>query len=184
MIAIAKAGAKLAGFFSRAPSWFWIGVAFAVLLLGFQLWHSSRVNAVIAAAEKRGADAAYARVTAKAIALERKAAALAETLRSRNNETNRLIAADADDLRLRGPGKAACPVAAPAAPGGHQPPGGAADAAVAPLPDRERVDLIALPFAGAIAFAEQCDLNRAEVLTWRQFQSELAATHAATTEKE
>lgn len=164
---------KLLAFFRGIPTLAYALLAVAVLIgMGVGL-HVKAVHNAISAAEKRGEDRAYARVEAKALALAAKAQALATDLRNRNNETNRRIAADADALRLRGPGRASCPgYPAPAA-SGHNAPGRPGDAAVDRLPDQERLDLIALPFSGTVAFAEQCDLNRAEVLTWREYSAKL-----------
>lgn len=112
--------------------------------------------------KRRGADEAKAQAEATA-----RAQAINTKLRKANDEENRHIVADADDLRLRGPGRARV-AAPPSAPSGHVAPGGVADAPVDQVPDGERVDLIAMPFASAVAFAEQCDANRAEVLKWRE----------------
>jgi cell division protein FtsL len=169
-------GAKLAsatGFLPRLPRWLWILLAVVAAGAVGAIWHQHRTHATIAAAEKRGEDRAYAAVEAKALKLAEQARSLAASIRSKTDDTNRRIAGDADAIRLRGPGKAACPVAAPAATGGRIAPGGDANAPMDRLPDPERVDIIGLPFAGTVAFAEQHDLNRAEVIAWREYSAAL-----------
>jgi hypothetical protein len=42
-------------------------------------------------------------------------------------------------------------------------------AQMAGLPDEGGVELIAVPFPGAVAFGEVSDLNRNEVLAWREW---------------
>jgi len=165
---LALKAAPVTGFFKSVPRWAWIALAVAALIGAGLFFHARAVSSAIDAAEKRGEKRADARHAKKAREWEARINGISANLRSRNSETNRRIAGDADALRVRGPGKAACLNPATPAASGHLPPGRAADAPVAEVPDGERVDLIALPFADAIAFAEQHDLCRAEVLTWRE----------------
>lgn len=173
-IAARFAAKRVGNAIKRIPAWAWIALAVAAIIVGGIIWHQHTAHAAIAAAEKRGEDRAYARVAEQARKLEQRANAasskIASTLRSKNDETNLRIVRDADAQLLRGPGKAAyrsCP-AAPAGASGHVAADRPADAAVDQMPDGERPDLIVMPFADAIAFAEQHDLNRAEALSWRE----------------
>jgi hypothetical protein len=106
-------------------------------------------------------------------AQETVAADISKQVRNRYDEQARSIAAGADALRVRGPGAARCgPLdhsGLPAGAGGHASPAGPGDDAVPQVPDRDRAELIAMPFAGAVGFAEQHDLNRAEDLAWREW---------------
>jgi hypothetical protein len=116
----------------------------------------------------------HARAQAEQKVAQATAAARSERInsqvRKQSDEKDRHIVADADDLRLRGPGKAVCSgvAAAPGGAGGRVAASRPADASVDQVPDPERPPLIALPFAGTIAFAEQCDRNRNEALSWRE----------------
>jgi hypothetical protein len=93
---------------------------------------------------------------------------IADEIRKRTDEENRRIAADADGLRLSGPGRArAC---APAAPGGRQPASGKPDAAGPEMPSD---DSAAVPWNWLVQRAETNDLNRAEVLAWRDWYDRL-----------
>lgn len=160
----------LKSFFGQLPRGVWIALAAA---LAFAFAYRSHE-----AAKKRVYDEGYAagvlaneagHIKAQTAADER-ARAINADQRKQNDEDNRRIADAADDVRLRGPGRAVCPGAAPAPrpASGHVAPGGTGDAAVAEVPAAERVDLIALPFPDTVAFAQQCDANRAEVLRWRE----------------
>lgn len=155
----------------------WMIVAIAALAWH---WHGGRIEAAI---ERTNAHwkAEFDQLAAKAFLLKRKAdqaaAKISTDLRSRNDETHRAIARAYDDVRLRGPGKAACPGGAgiPAGAGGHVAAAGPADAAVAAMPDRERLDLIALPFGPTVEFAEQHDRCRADLLSYREWERQVRA---------
>jgi hypothetical protein len=179
-------GGAIASFFRALNVQGWIGLGVA-LLLGFLLlqqhgetrhWHKQSDQF-----EKlyRGELANEARIAKQARDLKRSidtlTANISQTMRDWNNAENRRIASSADTVRVLGPGKAICPggpvIAAGA--GGPQSARGPGDASVAQVPSGERVDLIALPFAPTVDFAEQHDLNRAEVLTWREWYRKLLA---------
>lgn len=139
--------------------WAAIGLAL-VLFLGVR-WHNGQIKD----AEKRGADRAYAAVEKKAREIEAKANATADKIRSKSDETARAIAADADVIRMSGPGKArACPV--PQGSGRREPATGEADVARPEVPTDDRA---AVPWQWLVQRAEQCDLNRNEVLAWREW---------------
>lgn len=177
LVAKIGAGAVFSGaqsFFEKIPVWMrWALLGLLIAAAGF-VWHQHVAHKAIAAAEKRGADAAYANMEKQAVALKARADALnlsiAAAIREKNDEENRAIARAGDALRLSGPGKAVCrDPRLSAAAGGYVAPGGSRAAAVDPLPDSQGIDLIGLPFAGAVAGAEQADLNRAEVIAWRSW---------------
>jgi hypothetical protein len=139
----------------------WLVVA---LLAAGAIWHGNKVDAAFYAGELQERTA----WEAKAAKWVNRITAINSAIRSKTDEKSRAIAGIADDLRVRGPGKAIC-TSIPSAPARrHDAPAGTADAAVGEVPDRERFDLIALPFADAIAFAEQHDINLAEAAAWRE----------------
>jgi hypothetical protein len=162
-----KALAPVGRFLKRAltyrlpapPVW----LAVAVLAAG-ALWHGNRVDAAFEA----GVDQERAAWEDKATKWVKRITAINLNIRSKTDEKSRTIAVVADDLRVRGPGKAVCTSVPTPAASGHVAAAGPADAAVDQVSDRERVDLIALPFADAIAFAEQHDLILAEAEAWRE----------------
>lgn len=163
----------------KLPRWVYIALAVAGLIaLGLHL-HSNAVKAAYKAAYNQGRTderQAQAKAAAK---LAIKQAEVTAPIRKKNDETNARIAADANDLRLRGPGKAsACPSAAARA----RQPGSASDrpadaagsgnAAADGMPD-----FAAVPWAWLVGRAENADLDRAEVIAWRDWyarQHELA----------
>jgi hypothetical protein len=154
-------------FLGRIPRVAWIALAAALLLFLGVRWYNGQIKD----AEKRGADRAYAEVEKKARALEAKANATADKIRSKSDETARAIAADADVIRVSGPGKARCiPVPAPS--GRREAPSGQADASRPEVPSDDRA---AVPWQWLVQRAEVCDLNRNEVLAWREWHEKLAA---------
>lgn len=167
----------------RVPGKVWVALAIIAALVAAFFVHQhiagERLQARYNAGYAQGRlDATKAQIAAQAKA-DAAAKAINTTIRKKTDEEDRHIARDADDLRVRGPGKAACPgVAAPRRPAsGHVAVGGAPDAAVGQVPGGGGVDLIAVPFADLIDFAEHADRNRAEVNAWRESdrkQGELA----------
>lgn len=173
-IALGSLAKRAGGVAKVVPPKVWLVIGLiAALLIGWWV-HGNKVDAYGKERYGLGYAAGYAEALKDAAKLQRQAeqisADISSKLKGQNDETLRAIARLGDDLRLRGPGKAICayPSAAGTGPGGPQQAGGSGDAAVDQVPDRERVDLIGLPFADAIAFAEQHDANRTEVLTWRK----------------
>lgn len=179
-LARSPVGAVLGGIPRRA----WIAMAIVLLLAAGYLWHEHKAGAAIAAAEERGAAAAYANVERQARELEAKADALnariAEQMRKRTDAKLDAVARDADDLRMRGPGAARCTVVAgiPAAAGGRGAAGRPADAAMGTVRDSGGADLIALPFAATAGFAGQHDSFRLEALAWRGWHARFTAERA------
>jgi hypothetical protein len=170
MIPLALAPAV--GFLKRIPRAAWIALAvIAILALG-TCAHKRSVKKF--GEERYAAGVAYeaARIEKKAKAIAARAETIAATLRSQNNETNRRIAGDADTLRVSGPGKAACVSSATPGAGRRQPASGNGNAAGPQVPAGNGPalpELAAVPWPWLVNRAEQCDLNRAEVLTWREW---------------
>ena len=160
-------------FLSAIPRPVWIALA-AVAVFGVAYaYHRNAVNDARKAGYAQGVRDESARIAKKAAALKREVDSLsmriAAKLRERNDETNRAIARDADDLRLRGPGKAACPRVAlvPGGSGRSVAAGGRADGAPAQVPIGD--GFAAVPWGWLVDRAETSDLNRAEVLAWREW---------------
>jgi hypothetical protein len=154
-------------FVKGLPWQIWAAIGLALVLWLGVRWHNGQIKD----AEKRGADRAYAEVEKKARALEAKANATADKIRSKSDETARAIAADADVIRVSGPGKArACPVPTPS--GRREAPSGQPYAS---RPEVSSDDRAAVPWQWLVQRAEQCDLNRNEVLAWREWHSKLSA---------
>jgi hypothetical protein len=169
----------LRAFFGRiSPAAWRIIIVVAVLAAGVIL-HQRAAHKALRTADATGYARAMTEVETKAKALKAKAdrlnAAIAADERKRNDEQARHIARDADDLRLRGAGKAICPRHAglPGGSSGPVAPGRPADDTLDPVLDGRGAELIALPFDDTVAFAEQRDLDRAEVLSWRSWYDRL-----------
>lgn len=146
----------------RLPVWM-LAVALA---FGWH-WHAS----TLAKAEKRAAERVWAEVAVRAQQLKERAdrlsSAVTEAIRRKNDETSGRIAARADDQRLRGPGKARASCPAVPAPAGERPEAGRdSDAAGPGLPAEDRATV---PWEWLVRRAATCDLNRAEVLAWREW---------------
>lgn len=95
---------------------------------------------------------------------------ISKELKARTDEENRRIAGDADSLRVSGPGKATCrPVTGPS--GQPKAGSGKPDAAGSEMPP---ADGAAVPWGWLVKRAEQADLNRAEVLAWREWYDRIA----------
>lgn len=131
--------------------------------------HAARVEKQLASTTKALGDlrAMLNKETAVLRQLNVVNAAMANQLRKANDEENRRIAADAADLRMRGPGKATCPrlPATPAASSGTSN-RGASDAPVAPVPDAGGQQLFALPFDDTTYFGADHDYWRDRALKW------------------
>lgn len=114
---------------------------------------------------------------------EAKSTALSDQLRINHAQELRDIAARADDLRLRGPGKATFSCAGrqldsglPSPAGGLVSPGGNQSDQVAPMPS-DGGPLAIVPWPELVARAEQADDNAAEVTTWREWYARQKALH-------
>ncbi len=173
---LSGAGARLSKISPR--TWLIIGGAVA-LLLGV-LWHQHHARKALKAQYAAGYDQRGKDDAALAANLKRKLdtanARIADEERKLADEENRRIAATADAIRVSGPGKASCVRAGPSASsGGHVSAPAKADAAVDPVPDAERIDLIGLPFAGAVQGSEEHDELLNENTRWRDWYEKLKA---------
>lgn len=157
-------------FLKRIPRGVWIALAVAAVIALGAFMHGRAVKHAYAAAYTQGKADEGARIEAKAKAIADRATAISETLRSMNNVENRRIAGVADALRVRGPGKASCLNSAAAGTSGRKPASGIANAPGPQVPSGEREPLLAaVPWPWLVNRAETCDLNRVEVLTWREW---------------
>lgn len=152
----------------HVPRWVWIGVAVVAILLLGTCAHKRAVKKFGEERYAAGVAHEQARMAEKVRKQVEADSRRAEKLRSENNETNRIIDRDADALRVRGAGKAACLNPATASPGRRVEAARPADAAVDQVPDRAGAELIAMPFADALSFAESHDKCIAEAMTWRE----------------
>lgn len=149
----------------HVPLW----IVTAAMLFGW-IQHGREVEA----AEKRGSNAAYASITEQANRIAKRAREISQEAKELNRVANARIERTADDVRVLGPGKANCPGAIAGSPGGH-PGTGEGNAAVDPLSDRARVDLIALPFSPTVDFAEQHDRCQVDRKSWEDWYKKLVA---------
>lgn len=152
----------------------WIAIAVIALLLVGSCVHQRKVKAFGEERYAAGVKAEGDRIAAKALKIAKRAEEISAKARSLNNETNRRIAASADTLRVRGPGKAAC--LNPSTPGASRyvAPVGKPDAARPDMPPADGEALLAaVPWPWLVDRAEQCDLNRAEAETWRAWHRQL-----------
>jgi hypothetical protein len=162
----------LGGFLKAVPRWVWIVVAVVAIALVAVRWHAGKVADLKTAAHEAGRVEALAAVAARVKRIEAAALeldrAISHKMRSKNREENRRIAVAADDLRLRGPGLARCerPPAVPERADGRVEAGRTGSTAAGPVPDD---DWLAVPFKWGVDQLETCDLNRAEVIAWREW---------------
>jgi hypothetical protein len=119
----------------------------------------------------RADETSLKRIADQANSLKEKADRIAAEIRSKTDETNHRISGDAADILRGGPGKAVCH-STPASSGGSQPQGGAGNAPGLTLPP---ADSAAVPWIWLTERSEQADLNRAEVLAWREWYARLVA---------
>jgi hypothetical protein len=180
MIEEISLGAKLLGFAKKYWLYIAIAIAVAAAFAGGLHWYHGQ----IAAAEKRGEEREAQHVLAAVQKIQTNAAKVTAKIRSKNDEKMRAISRDADDLRLRGPGKAVCPYAAPAAPVRRDGAGVAGNAPVGPVSDPERPELIALPFSVLLDFAEDHDRLRAKVQSTIEQHDKLQAAQPALPQKQ
>jgi hypothetical protein len=158
-----------------------LAIAGVLLLVALFFVHQHIAHKHLKAADKAGYDRAKAEDAAQLAAAHRQAleararaeaigAEISRNTREKNDEEARNIARSARDVLVRGPGEARCrPVdhsGVPAGGGGYGAAGGQPDAAGPQVPADE---LAAVPWPWLVGRAEQADLNRSEVLTWREW---------------
>ena len=178
IFAIIWGGMKVFGlgaleFFKKIPWQGWLALA-AAFVIGWHLWGDrSRLREARKEADKAGYSRAMFEVEARALRIEAKVKALDKSItteiRNRNNEEARHIATTADNLRVRGPGAARCNVgpAVPGSAGGRNPADRGANATPAGVP--VEVGVAAVPWNWLVDRAEKCDVDRAEVISWREW---------------
>ena len=153
------------------PRWVWELFAAALAVHVALAWYHGKLDD----AYNRGKQDEAAHIEQKALEIKAKAdklsAAISNAIRSQNDAENRRISSDANSLRLRAPGRAECTSIAgvPTGPSGPQPANGASGTPVARVPYPEWQSLLGMPAAPTITFAEQHDLNRAEIIAWREW---------------
>lgn len=161
------------------PSWAWELVFIALLAGAGMLAHHVAVvkhDNGVRAEQKASDDAAAKRLADHAIEIKRQVDGLtmniSNLIRTKNDEENRRIAAAGNDLRVLGPGAAACPrhASLPASPGGHGKAPAVAGAAGPLLP---APDSAAVPWSWLVDRAEEHDELLAEVKAWRQWHDQV-----------
>jgi hypothetical protein len=153
----------------------WIALAVLLALGALIWWHKDKVSDARKEGYAAGVRYEGDRIAKKAAEIKAKANALTASittkLRTQSDEKVRIIYRDAGALLMRGPGKAACSGDSSISRGSGRsiPPTGGGSSTLDQVPTGERVDLIGLPFAGTVALAQQCDMNRAEAQSWREW---------------
>lgn len=166
-------------FLKGVPTQVWYIIGGVAALIAAVLYHGHLIHKHDAALVSATITREDARLLSQANKLKAQAdklnAAAAQLERARNEKQAVRIVTLTHDILVRGPGKASCTgiAGAPAVPSGSQPPSGAGNAAVAPVPDSTGSGFIALPFDDAIRFAGQCDLNRNELISVRNQRKQL-----------
>lgn len=157
---------------SRIPRAAWIALAvIAILTLG-TCAHKRSVKKFGEERFAAGVAHEQARLEAKAKAIKAKAdaasAKITDKLKAKHDEKVIVINRAADDLRVSGPGKASCPgnPGMAGSSGRSEPASGQGSSARPAMPEQ---DWAAVPWGWLVESAEKCDLNRAEVLTWREW---------------
>lgn len=172
-------------FLGKLPWQIWVALAAVALLVGGYVWHGRAVKQAYDIAyaegketEKRRWEQAFqtmrlASETWKSN-YEGAAKALTDERSAQHAEDLRRIAAGADDLRLRGPGRAAAPrcgsiagARSATATGGSEGTAGGGDAPLPELPEPEGLAIV--PWGRLVEFGESHDAWRSEALTWRSW---------------
>lgn len=165
----------IGGFLSRIPARVWkmLAIALVVALLIFVglRWHGHKVEQLRKESFAAGRQSAVKDMVALRDQLNRAHAQDVARMRSENDAKLRDVGRDADALRLRGPGRAACSAVLSGGSGGRDQAGGEARAPVSELPDAGRAELIALRFDAATDLGESHDSLRVEVLGWREWHA-------------
>ena len=179
-------------FLRGLPGWAWGVIAGLLLIGGLAWWHVHAVGAAFDRGEAAGIAATDVKWSTAFDTMrgaseqwrtnyEGASAALSTELEKQHDENVRAIGADADDLRLRGPGTlAACgrsranPGLSPA-PGATGQPGAQPDAPSAPLPDDEPMAVVS--WRWLVTRTEEHDKLRDEVMTWRAWYPQQKALH-------
>lgn len=173
-VAAGAASSALQTFSGKIPVWLrWTLLGLVIAAAGF-LWHQHAAHKAIAAAEKRGADAAYLSIAKKANEIAAKMNAtnrqLAQIMRSKTDEDLADNARAADAYRLHGPGAARCPALAslPRSASGH---GQTAAEPNAAGPEVSADDRAAVPWGWLVDRSEEHDALLIENKAWRDWYS-------------
>ncbi len=168
--------ASAGGFLKAIPRQVWIGIVIIAALVAGVLYHHHIAHKALKAADAAGYararaedNAALAKAHDQALADKKRAdlasAKITDLERQSNDATATDIRSRADALRLWRPapaihrGQGDNP-GVPASPGGSEPTSGAGSPAA-----------VTVDWSWLVDTAESCDLNRAEVLTWRSWYS-------------
>lgn len=178
------------GILQSIPPRIWYALAIMALLFGVIWWHGSQVNA----ARKEGKQAGRAEVQAELElwkqaardwkrATDSKSQTISILTGERYNEDLRRNAAVADDLRLRGPGKAAAchgsrrDTGVAGAAGGPESPAPSPDAPRGPVPAGDGFAVV--PWGWLVERAEDHDRLLAESKAWRSWYDGQRRVHEA-----
>lgn len=177
-----------AGLLSEIPQPVWEALTVVGYVLAFVALHWHYEKAALKAADERGYERrasedadALVELQKRARGAEALATQISQATRTKNDADNASIHAAAGSLLAHGPGAARCGLVGhsvvPAASGepravDHQP----TDATGALLPgDDGQANLAAVPWNWLVGRSEQCDLDRAEALAWRDWYMRQAA---------
>lgn len=164
----------IGGFLKAVPKQVWIALAIALAIFTAVKWHGHEAHAATDAAYRRGKAEVEAYYAAKSGEWIQRIGQIASKRKEINREENRRIVAHADTLRLSGPGKAACPYATPAVPGGRSDAAsGPVDAGLDRVPDQRGPAFAAVPFDDLVTVGQYCTLNRQEVIDRRAAEKAL-----------
>lgn len=169
-IAAWAAWGKAKSLWQAIPNWLKLFVLIAALLFAHQWYAHRQLKAADAAGYKRGQADLSETIKNLQARLAASDAAIAADERKKNDAKVITIAAAAGSLSLHGPGKATCPrpVAVSAASREPVAPAGAGSPAPTAVPSENGDDaLAAVPWRWLVGTGEQCDLERAENVAWR-----------------
>ena len=182
MIALfASLGARLLPvrrFFGSIPNWAWVALGIALAALLGAWWHHHEVKkhdvAVIAARDaqwNKRLEAEHAAALDWKAKFDAASVRLSAAIKEKNDAEAARINATRDDLLRDGPGKARCgQVAYPgtsAGAGGSVASSRPGSSATASLPPAD--GLAAVPWNWLVNTGGQCDLNRSEAQSWRDW---------------
>ena len=180
---------------AKIPPKVWLVLAALAAVGALLWWHNHAVEAArkegreAAGREWKGAfDTAHKAALDWSAAYNATATALANARKEAHEQDRRRIAADADALRLRGPGRAAAPVCGrqdaaslSPAPGG---PGAPAPLDDAPRPDLPAGDgLAVVRWSWLVDRAREHDQLLSEVTAWRGWYGDHATAHEEARER-
>lgn len=156
-------------FLKAIPRPVWIALAVLTLLALGSCVHKRSVEKFGNERFAAGVKAEKARAEKARKEAEAKGNAISKKVRDKTDEKARDISKRADAERVSGPGLARC-ATPPAAPSGPKPASGNGDD---PGPGVSEADSAAVPWPWLVDRAEQADLNRNEVLAWREWHRRL-----------